>query len=313
MAELTEEEGKNLIEAFNKLKIKPKADTPADLEAWLKAFGGVKAEPSGPTGDTHGATSGGTAGGTSKETIVTSQHPRISYFYGDKVKGEATYAQWVYEVKCLLQEETHKPETIAQAIRHSLREASSIVRRLGIGATVNDILSKFNSVYGEVDTKEHLLATVYSAKQEDDEDVTKWSCRLEDILSSAVDRKLVDAKDVNEMLRNMFWQGLKPTLKDNPGYKFEKITDFDQLRVELRKLEQDHLHPQSNVPHCPISQTSKKENSELKEMKTMIQSLSNTVEQLEKKVNSSQGGNQSFPPNRGRGKSKRRGNFSGSH
>ena len=121
MAELTKEEGKNLIEAFNKLKIKPKADTPADLEALLKAFGGVKAQPSGATGDTHDTTSGGIAVGTSKETIVTSQHPRISIVYGDKFKGEATYAQWVYEVKCLLQEKTHKPETIAQAIRHSLR------------------------------------------------------------------------------------------------------------------------------------------------------------------------------------------------
>ena len=78
---------------------------------------------------------------------------------------------------------------------------------------MNDILSKFNSVYGEVDAKEHLLATFYSAKQEDNEDVTKWSCRLEDILSSAVDRKLVDANNVNEMLRNMFSQCLMQHLK----------------------------------------------------------------------------------------------------
>ena len=155
MAELTEEEGKKLIEAFHKLKLKPKADTPQDLELWLKAFSGVKAEPGVPT---DGAT-GGTSGGTSKETVVTTQQPRISCFFGDKVKGEASYAQWVYEVKCLLKEKTHKPEAIAQAVRRSLRgEASSIVRRLGIGATIEEILHKFDSVYGEVDPKEHLLA-----------------------------------------------------------------------------------------------------------------------------------------------------------
>ena len=45
MAEITEAEGKKLIEAFNKLKIKPKADTPEDLETWLKAYAGVKVEP----------------------------------------------------------------------------------------------------------------------------------------------------------------------------------------------------------------------------------------------------------------------------
>ena len=79
-----------------------------------------------------------------------------------------------------------------------------------------------------------------------------------------------------------------------------------------------------------MSKTSTKENSDLKEMKTMIQSLSNTVEQLEKKVNSNivssqaltsyvgssesfstEKGNQSFPRTRGRGKNKRRGNYSG--
>ena len=69
--------------------------------------------------------------------------PRISIFYGDSVKGEATYAQWVYEVKCLLIEKTHKPKVIAQAIRRSLRgEASNLVRRLGIGATIPEILDK---------------------------------------------------------------------------------------------------------------------------------------------------------------------------
>lgn len=312
MAELTEEEGKKLIEAFNKLKLKPKADTPQDLELWLKAFSEVKAEPGVPTDGTVGGTVSGTSGGASKETVVTTQQPRISCFFGDKVKGEASYAQWVYEVKCLLKEKTHKPEAIAQAVRRSLRgEASSIVRRLGIGATIEEILHKFDSVYGEVDTKEHLLAKFYSAKQEEGEDVTKWSCRLEDILSSAVERKLIESKNVNEMLRNMFWQGLKPALKDISGYKFEKIKDFDQLRVEIRQLEQDHLHPEANIPSCSVSETSNKDSNDLKEVKTMIQSLSSTVQQLEKKVNSNQANNQSLNSNRGRGKSRRRGNFSG--
>lgn len=308
MTDLTKEESEKLIEAFNKLKLRPKADTAEDLKSWLKSYseeGTVKAEP-------------GTAlGAASTHTVVsTSQQPRISLFYGDNVKGEATYSQWVYEVKCLLLEKTHKPEAIAQAIRRSLRgEASSIVRRLGVSASIIDILNKFDSVYGEVDTKEHLLAKFYSARQEDKEDVTKWSCRLEDILSSAVERKLVESSNVNEMLRNMFWQGLRPALKDISGYKFEKITDFDQLRVEIRKLEQDHFHTDISVPHCTIASSTNEGNSELKEMKTMIQSLTNTVKQLEKQVNSTQKvetkGKQSFSGNMGRGGNYTRGNYSG--
>lgn len=277
MAGLSEEEGKQLIEAFNKLKIKPKFDTTEDLQSWLKEYGAqqtVKVEPT-------------TTSATATTTVTTTQQQRISLFYGDNIKGEATYAQWVYEVKCLLLEKTHKPEALAQAIRRSLRgEASNLARRLGIGATIPQILEKIESVYGEVDTKEHLLAKFYSAKQEENEDVATWSCRLEDILSTAVERKLVDSNNVNEMLRNMFWQGLKPVLKDISGYKFEKITDFDKLRVEIRKLEQDHLQPTTKNTHCNVSQINS-ENSELKEMKTMIQSLSSTVKDLEKKINMS--------------------------
>ena len=212
MAELTEEESAKLIAAFNKLKIKPKVDTAEDLEQWLKSFGkegSVKVEPG--------------AQASTATVITSSQQPRISLFYGDNIKGEATYAQWVYEVKCLLLEKTHKQEAISQAIRRPLRgEASNLARRLGICATIPEILDKFESVYGDVDTKEHLLSKFYSAKQGENENVTKWSCRLEDILSTAVERKLVEPDKVNEMLRNMFWQGLKPALKDISGYKFEK-------------------------------------------------------------------------------------------
>ena len=266
MAELNEEEGKKLVEAFNKLKVKPKFDTSDDLESWLTAYHAVKPDP----------------GVDPKEKVpLTTQYPRVSLFYGDNVKGEVPYQQWVYEIKCLIIEKTYKPEIILQAVRRSVRgEAGNLVRRLGTGASVVQILEKFESVYGEVDTKEHLLAKFYSARQEESEDVTKWSCRLEDILSIAVDRKIVDSSKVNEMLTNMFWQGLKPSLKDISGYLFDKIKDFDKLRVEMRKLEQDHVGSNS----IPCKSVTEKSQSEMKEMKTMIESLNNTVKELEKKI-----------------------------
>lgn len=302
MADFSQEEVTKLVEALKTLKVKPKTDTPEDLELWLKAYGAeqeVKKEP--------GVVE-------TKTTVVAApHHPRISLFYGDNIKGEASYAQWVYEVKCLLREKVHKPEAITQAIRNSLRgEASNLLRRLGYGASVPEILDKFESVYGEVDSKEHLLAKFYSSKQEEHEDVTKWSCRLEDILSSAVERKLVDPEKVNEMLKNMFYQGLKPSLKDICTYKFEQIADFDKLRVAIRKIEQDHMKPDEHTTHCKASvqqnEHQKDTNKELKEMKSMIQSLTSTVQKLENKVNSTQTfqgrNNQGFDNARGRGKSR---------
>lgn len=173
---------------------------------------------------------------------------------------------------------THKLEIIAQAIRRSLRgEASNLVRRLGIGASIPEILDKFKSVYGAVETKENLLAKFYSAKQGEDEDVTKWSCRLEDILASAEERQLADPSKVNEMLHNMFYQGLKPALKDIAGYKFEQIKDFDKLKVEIRKLEQEHLITSSDKEKITHVTMLSEQKSEMSEIKSILHSLSDTV------------------------------------
>ena len=80
MTGLSEQEGKQLIEAFNKLKLTPKFDTTEDLQTWLKEYGAqqtVKVEPT-------------TTSATATTTVTTTQQPRISLLYGDSVKGEAS-------------------------------------------------------------------------------------------------------------------------------------------------------------------------------------------------------------------------------
>ena len=188
MAGLSTEEVAKLVEAFNKLKVKPKADTPEDLELWLKEYGKEDEPKANPKVDIKKEPS---SDDKIKTTVSSTVHqPRISIYFGDTGIGEVTYAQWVYEVKCLILEKVHKQEVIKQAINDFLRgEAGNLLRRLGYGATIPEILDKFESVYGEVDSKEHLLPKFYSSKQEEHEDITKWSCRLEDILASAVEKK----------------------------------------------------------------------------------------------------------------------------
>ena len=57
-----------------------------------------------------------------------------------------------------------------------------------------------------VDNKEQLLAEFYSARQRDDEDVTTWSNRLQDILGKGLEKGLVDYRDMNAMLHAMLWK-----------------------------------------------------------------------------------------------------------
>lgn len=41
------------------------------------------------------------------------------------------------------------------------------------------------------------------------------------------------------MLRHAFWGGIRPTIKGVSGYIFDKQLTFDELRSELRSIEQD--------------------------------------------------------------------------
>ena len=111
--------------------------------------------------------------------------------------------------------------------------------RLGPNATVDEIVYKLDSIYGLVEEREPLLAKFYSAKQQENEDVATWWCRLEDLLSKTLVQGLVNPDDENDMLRNMFWSGMKISLKDISGHLYDKYPELDDLRRALRILEQD--------------------------------------------------------------------------
>ena len=81
--------------------------------------------------------------------------PRISIFSGNS-KGATQFDLWQYEVQCL---KKHYDELIVlQAIRRSLRgEASKALLCLGHEASVDDIVLKLNSIYGDVQRKETFI------------------------------------------------------------------------------------------------------------------------------------------------------------
>lgn len=179
---------------------------------------------------------------TSSVNMIT-QHPRISTFSGETSKAtDTSYEVWKYEVSCLKDDSTYPPHVVSQAIRRSLKgEAAKVAMRLGSSATTDQLIAKLDSVYGVVETKESMLAQFYSARQREDEDVSAWSCRLEDTLNKAtvVDPEGMGMYNRDEMLRTMLWTGLRPSLKDRSGHKFDSIGEFDVLRSALRRVEFD--------------------------------------------------------------------------
>ena len=75
-----------------------------------------------------------------------------------------------------------------------------------------------------------LLAKFYPTRQKEDEDVVTWSCRLEE-MSRAKDQCQVEEGKMDSMLRSMFWNGQRPSLKDVTSHLYDRITDFNKLCI----------------------------------------------------------------------------------
>ncbi|KAK7461209.1 hypothetical protein BaRGS_00038744 [Batillaria attramentaria] len=271
--EITEEE-KKLLVSFRQLGVQPKADTKEDLQAWIQEYAtsasvAVKQE-SPPQGLPPAAT--------------LLQAPRLSCFTGNNTKKdtEASYDLWRYEVECLRASGTHNEQAVLEAARRSLRGlAARIAMRLGTHATLEDLLTKFGSVYGATQSKESILAQFYSARQQKGEDVSSWSCRLEDLLMRAEELGQVDPGKRGEMLRCMLWTGLLPDLKDRSGYKFDTVKDFDRLWTKLRRIEQESVQRTEQTSKTKTSAISNMAStSDEQDDKSRIQALEGAVQKL---------------------------------
>ena len=292
--EFTDEEVQNILGAFKALKVKPKADTPEDFSKWMADFtASMGAFPVKEEQTSHATTSI-----ASGHIHVTFPHElRISVFSEDS-KSEASYELWRYEVTCL-QQGSYPHDQVSRAIQRSLREAGRITMRLGPTASISEILSKLDSVYSNVDLKETLLADFYSARQKDNEDIATWSCRLEDLLNRAVQKGLVKTSETNDMLKAMLWTGLKQTLKDVSGHKFDSHKTFDELRVALRRIESEHrqredeLKQNKKTTHLNMASTSTtSQTKEISDLKDLVQQLSQEVKFLKENAVSDLSNNQ---------------------
>ncbi|XP_062587320.1 uncharacterized protein LOC134248953, partial [Saccostrea cucullata] len=158
---------------------------------------------------------------------------------------------------------------------------------LGVEATLSDILARLDSVYGLVDRVEAVLADFYSARQKPDEDVTSWSCRLEDIMCKVRQTKDIDSSERNSMLHNMLWIGLNSSLKDITGYLFNSIQSFDELRTALRRVEQEHLvRSDIHKEDRNSMESNEKQNSHKKQKFVKKKDTSNKVSSITMQVSS---------------------------
>lgn len=163
---LSEKDMKELYATLDKMKIKPD-----NFISWLTKQAEEEKKPNIPIPPKTPVTLPRQLPSTSQSDSNYKAPLRISFFSGEE---KDSYDLWKYEVICLMKE-SHSEQSILQAIRRSVKgEAAKVIMRLGVGANVQEILSKLDSIYGNVLEKEDILAEFYSAKQRDEANSWSW-------------------------------------------------------------------------------------------------------------------------------------------
>ena len=167
-------------------------------------------------------------------------------------------------------------------------------------ASIGAIVDKLDSLFGLVDPTETLLSKFYNAEQDPEESVTKWSCRLEDIMDRAKDKGGFDSRATNEMLRSKLWLGLRNELREASRHKYDTVKDYDTLRIEVRRIESEQnerckktskdTSDKAKKAQIKITTTdskditSDKDESAMKEIQSQIAQMSTTIDEIKDKV-----------------------------
>lgn len=164
---------------------------------------------------------------------------RIAQFSGDSVKGETDYAHWRHEVQSLISEGCPSSQ-ILPAIRKSVKgTAADVLLNMGVSVNEHDILSKFDIIFGNVLPSEVLLEDFYTARQQPDESIVPWACRLESLLARAT-KGTSDRGDNSKMLRTKFWGGLRDgNVKNGIRHRYDAGDSFSNLLQAARQIEHE--------------------------------------------------------------------------
>lgn len=191
--------------------------------------------------------------------------PKLPSFSGKTEVNSTPFEVWRYDVECIMREQVHSPEVINESIRRSLKgEAAKVLVRLGPNASPQEVLNKLDGLYSKVATESTLLTQFYAAQQKDNEDVTSWCCRLEELIDGVERKGLISRGTKEEMLRSKFWTGLRDEkLKSATRFKYDTLKDYEELVISIRRVEQE-LMPERVKAKTQAVQRTKEDSSGMK-------------------------------------------------
>ena len=99
-----------------------------------------------------------------KEGALRTSIPKLSAFSGERLKSEASFEQWSYELQSL--RKTYKESALRMGIKRSLKGAAvDAVHNMGPDASLDTSIKKFSIIYGNVKSYHILMGDFYCAHQ----------------------------------------------------------------------------------------------------------------------------------------------------
>ena len=182
--------------------------------------------------------------------------PKITAFSGEenRPKGEASYEEWRYEVKCLQRDGVYSKYVIGQAIRKSLRgPAKREIIQMGPTATVEEIMERLESTFANVATGMSVMQEFFTASQKQEESVAAWALRLEEIMQNAIDKGQIKEEEKDDLLRDKFWRSLRSErLKNATRIDFRTVSNFKRL-VKAVRTEELSMKTNANAQYQAVT------------------------------------------------------------
>ena len=211
---------------------------------------------------------------------------KLAKFSGSGKNNEPSFRVWQFTVQNLRQN-NGEPEVIHAINRSVTGSAAEVLMRMGHNVTVDQILKKFEHIFGSVISQEQILTNFYTAQQKPSETIAEWSCRLEDILSHP--KVQLNREQREEMLKSRFFRGLHhDKIRNAVRHKVESGT-YDDLMVLAREAEDDIKSDKAVARPLVEDNISKKMDKLIKDMRELKQQVSGWENRLKNLENNEKG------------------------
>ena len=150
-----------------------------------------------------------------KEGALRTNIPKLSVFSGERLKGEASFEQWSYELQSL--RKTYIESALREGIQKSLKGAAvDTVCNMDHDASLDTIIKKFSIIYGNVKSYDILMGDFYHTDQGGDETVTSFATCIEGLLSYVRDKfpNQISLAKEQELLKDKLFHGCQKSIRE---------------------------------------------------------------------------------------------------